>query len=386
MHNTKYFEANRHATWLELFFDLIFVVAIGDVTHILSHTHEGHLDPLQFWKFVLIFMPLWWIWASHTIYANRFDADDRKHRLATLFIMFLLIIISGLIGQRFLTSFDAIVVCYVGSKYIIALMYFVSKYRHKESAVLATTVGGVILAGATISLASLLFPAPQQFVVFYLGILFDLATFIFFLPRRLQVIPVHTEHLIERVGLLTIIILGESVISLSTGLANISWTVERLITAATGFVMISSIWWVHFDSFHLLTEQKLTTGHSVLYSHFFVFIGLSILASLIRHAILDDMVVSNFRVLTVIGAVCFFMGKQYAYFMERPELRSQLVVNTSVVFVLTGFAVLLPTPGYILLGLTATVICYAFLSLRYLNVASGRHGPSRNRVTTGDRL
>jgi hypothetical protein len=79
------------------------------------------------------------------------------------------------------------------------------------------------------------------------------------------------------VGLLTIIILGESVSSLSTGLANISWTGEKLLAAATGFVMVSSIWWVYFDSFHLLTKQKLTTGHSVLYSHFFVFIGLSIL-------------------------------------------------------------------------------------------------------------
>jgi low temperature requirement protein LtrA len=49
MHNTKYFEPNRRATWLELFFDLIFVVAIGDVTHILNHTHEGHLAPLRFW-------------------------------------------------------------------------------------------------------------------------------------------------------------------------------------------------------------------------------------------------------------------------------------------------------------------------------------------------
>jgi hypothetical protein len=38
MHNTKYFETNRHATWLECFFDLIFVVTIDDVTHILSHT------------------------------------------------------------------------------------------------------------------------------------------------------------------------------------------------------------------------------------------------------------------------------------------------------------------------------------------------------------
>jgi len=384
MHNTKYFEPNRRATWLELFFDLIFVVAIGDVTHILSHTHDGHLDPLQFWQYVLIFIPLWWIWASHTMYANRFDADDRKHRVATLFIMFLLIIISGLIDRRFLASFEAIVVCYVGSKYIIAMMYFVSKYRHKKSEGLTTAVGWVIVAGTTISLASILFPAPQRYVVFYLGILFDLVVFIFFLPRRLQGIPAHTEHLIERVGLLTLIMLGESVISLSTGLANISWSVERLMTAATGFVTISSIWWVYFDSFHLLSKQKLATGHSVLYSHFFVFIGLSILASMIRHAILDDIVVSDFRVLSVIGAVCFFIGKQYGYFMERPELRRQLVVNTLIVFVLIGFALLLPRTSYILLGLTAAVICYAFLSLRYLNVPPQRHDRPRDSAITGD--
>jgi low temperature requirement protein LtrA len=157
-----------------------------------------------------------------------------------------------------------------------------------------------------------------------------------------------------------------------------------MLTAATGFVMISSIWWVYFDSFHLLTKQKLTTGHSVLYSHFFVFIGLSILASLIRHAILDDMVVSDYRVLSVIGAVCFFIGKQYGYFMERPELRPQLVVNTVVVFVLGGFALLLPGTGYILLGLTAAVICYAFLSLKYLNVPPERHGHRRASAVTGD--
>lgn len=380
----KYFDLNRHATWLELFFDLIYVVTIGDVTHILSHTHEGHLEPLQFGKFVLIFIPLWWTWVSHTMYANRFDTDDRKHRLATLFIMFMLIIISGLIGERFLASFEAIILCYVSSKYIIAIMYFMSKHRHQETAELTTAVGWVIVAGATISLASILFPAPTRYVVFYLGILFDLVAFVFFLQRPLQVVPVHTEHLIERVGLLTIIILGESVSSLSAGLANISWTIERLLTAATGFVMISGIWWVYFNSFHLLTEKKLTTGHSVLYSHFFVFIGLSILASLIRHAILDDMVIADFRVLSVIGAVCFFIGKQYGYFMECPELRPRLVANTLVVFVLTGFALLLPRTNYILLGLTATVICYAFLSLRYLNVSRERHDPPRNSAITAD--
>jgi low temperature requirement protein LtrA len=220
--------------------------------------------------------------------------------------------------------------------------------------------------------------------VLYLGILVDLVAFVCFLPRRLQGIPVHTEHLIERVGLLTLILLGESVISLSAGLANISWTLERLVTAVTGFVTISSIWWVYFDSFHLLSKQKLATGHSVLYSHLFVFIGLSILASLIRHAILDDMHVSDFRILSAIGTVCFFIGKQYAYFMERPELRRQLVVNTSVVFVLTGFALLSPRTSYILLGLTATVICYAFLSLKYLTVPRGRGDRPRNSAIRVD--
>jgi low temperature requirement protein LtrA len=381
MHNTKYFEPNRRATWLELFFDLIFVVAIGDVTHILNHTHEGHLDPLRFWQYVLTFIPLWWIWVSHTMYANRFDADDRKHRLATLLIMFLMIIISGLIDQRFVASFDVVVLCYAGSKYIIAMMYFVSQQRHRESVQLTTAVGWVTVAGASISLAAVLFPAPQRYGVLYLGILFDLLAFICFLPRRLQSIPVHTEHLIERVGLLTLILLGESVISLSAGLANISWTAERLMSAATGFVTISSIWWVYFDSFHLLSKQKLATGHSVLYSHLFVFIGLSILASLIRHAILDDMLIADFRVLAVIGTVCFFLGKQYAYFMERPELRRQLIINTLVVFGLTGFALLLPTTAYILLGLTAAVISYAFLSLKYLNIPRRhRHHPRNSPV------
>jgi low temperature requirement protein LtrA len=372
MYNTKYFDPHRHATWLELFYDLIFVVTIRDVTHILSHTHDGHLDVLQFWKFVLIFVPLWWIWASHTMYANRFDADDRQHRLATLVIMFLLIVVSGLIGERFVAGFGAIVVCYASAKYVIAAMYFASRQRHQESAALAGVVGRVVMGGATLSLASVLFPPPWRYAVFYAGILFDLLAFVFFLPRHLQAIPVHTDHLVERVGLLTIIILGESVFSLSAGLANISWTAQRMATAATGFVMVSAIWWVYFDSFHLLTERKLTTGHSVLYSHLLVFVGLSVLASLIRHAVLGDMVESDFRILAAVGAVCFFIGKQYGYFMERPELRQRLVVNTLIVFALFGLAMQLPGTSYILLGMTVAMVCYAFLSLRYLKAPPAR--------------
>jgi hypothetical protein len=70
--------------------------------------------------------------------------------------------------------------------------------------------------------------------------------------------------------------------------------------------------------------------------------------------------------------------------MERPELRPQLVVNTLVVFVLAGFSLLLPRTSYILLGLTATVICYAVLSLRYLTIPHGRQDHPRNSAIMGD--
>src|SRR6478672_3027265 len=98
MKDLKYFDPDRRATWLELFFDLIIVVALHDAGEILSETHNGHFAPQQFLHFVLVFLPLWWIWAGHTIYANRFDTDSRPHRLSTLLIMFLLIVISAQIS------------------------------------------------------------------------------------------------------------------------------------------------------------------------------------------------------------------------------------------------------------------------------------------------
>ena len=84
-----YLDEGRHARWLELFFDLIFVVALGKLTHLLAHTHHGHLVPGTWSNFILTFIPMWWIWVGHTAYSNRFDADTRPHRVATLLLMLL---------------------------------------------------------------------------------------------------------------------------------------------------------------------------------------------------------------------------------------------------------------------------------------------------------
>jgi len=372
MQDLKYFDTHRRATWLELFFDLIFVVAVGDAVEILTETHGGHIGPQQFLHFVLVFLPLWWIWVGHTIYANRFDTDSRQHRLSTLLIMFLLIVISA--GARDHHDYAWAVACYCGARLIIAAMYFVSRRKHHDGGGFATQVGTVFTIGAAISLSSILLAPPWSYGVFYAGIVFDMAALVL-LKRRLHVVPAHTSHLVERVGCLTIIMLGESVISISAALAHIAWNQSNAIAAVSGFVMVSAIWWIYYDSFHLLEHRKLTTGHSIVYSHFFLFVGLAMLASLIRHAILGDLDPNNFRQLAAAGTVLFFLGKQYGYYMEVPELRPYLRSNTAAVFALTALVLILPLGlQAMLVGITATMICYVLLNLRYRHLA--RAGPA----------
>src|ERR1043166_7781650 len=126
MKELRYFDPHRRATWLELFFDLSIVVARGDAGHILSETHDGRIAPQQFLHFVLVFLPLWWIWEGHTIYANRFDTDSRPHRLSTLLIMFLLIVISAQISAGAQGHYALAVACYCAARLVVAVMYFVS--------------------------------------------------------------------------------------------------------------------------------------------------------------------------------------------------------------------------------------------------------------------
>ena len=365
MKSLKYYEKNRHATWLELFFDLIFVVAIGKVTHILGHVHHGHFEPEQVWTFLLLFVPLWWIWSSHTIYANRFDTDSNPHRLATLFMMLLLIVLSALIEKIPEVNYPLVMACYFGIRVIISILYISSRRKHDDRGKFSARLGFALLVSAVISLSSILFDPPMRYLVAYLGIFLDILLPVI-VGSNLKPLPAHTEHLVERLGLLTLILLGESVISLSAGLSNIEWDRYTVMTAITGFIMVCSIWWIYFESFYLLSNKESSmSGHSLIYSHLFLFMGLALLANLIRHAILNDIAIRDFQIMSIIGMALFFLGKQYGYFVAVPKIRKYIIQNTLIVLSLGGLVIFLPRVQYILVGLTATMICYVLLNFRY---------------------
>jgi len=73
-------DRESHASWVELFFDLVFVVVIA----VLSGNLRHHLSAVGFWQFVALFVPCWWAWVLFTFYADRYDTDDVIHRLLML--------------------------------------------------------------------------------------------------------------------------------------------------------------------------------------------------------------------------------------------------------------------------------------------------------------
>lgn len=362
----KYHQEHRHATWLELFFDLVFVAAISVLTHGLGHLHHGHLDSGALAIFPLAFVPVWWIWASHTLFANRFDTDSKGHRISTLVIMFLMAAMAASLGNDLSQNFGRLIFFYAVIRFCLASLYLnVASRLGDENAGFARAMGRIGLFGAAVAAVSLLIPGPLRIALFVAGLIIDMAAAPV-LSRRERVLPVHRSHLVERVGLLSIILLGESVISLVAGLQGIEWNLHNLLATSSGFLLIGAIWWIYFDSFDVLERTKrLAHGFVLLYSNVLFCLGLAILATLIRHAILDEILMPDFRLLAISGMTLFYLGKQITYFQVLPIYRPNILINSTVCIAITVSSTFLGRPEHSLVGMTLGMFFYVYSNLRW---------------------
>jgi len=364
MINSLYQSKGRHATWLELFFDLVFVAVIGVVTHDLAHTHDGHIGAEQLIRFPLVFIPVWWIWMTHTLYANRFDKDNREHRLVSLVIMAIMVVWSTFVESSLGENFFYFATLYCVVRLILALLYWTAHKQNSSELAFAKGLSVAIAVGALVSLASVLLEGYLKFVVFYLGIAIDVLLQ-FRLRDKLHNKPIDRDHFVERIGLLAIIILGESVIAMVATLSHEHWNMFDVISASTGFLLIGMIWWIYFDSFPALERAaKLTTGNVLIYTHLLLCMGLLILANMIRHTILGDLDRSTFGLLAITGLVFFYLGKQIPYWYAFPPWRKAIISNTLICVSITVASTFLPKIEYSLIGMTFGMLVYVYLTFK----------------------
>ena len=80
----------RHATWLEQFFDLVFVLSMAELAHLL----HGHPSWSGLISFAVLFIPVWWLWIDFSYYADQFDVDEGIYRLIYFGIMFGIVVLA----------------------------------------------------------------------------------------------------------------------------------------------------------------------------------------------------------------------------------------------------------------------------------------------------
>jgi low temperature requirement protein LtrA len=270
-------EEHRAATPLELFFDLVIVVAIAVAASSLHHgiADDHIIDAIL--GYILTFFAIWWAWMSFTWFAAGYDTDDVPYRIAIFVQMAGAIVMAAGIGR----AFDAADWSLVLVGYIIMRISLVFQWlraarddRPHRRQNIRWAVGIAVMQVLWV-LAFFVVPSdlfPVAFLVLVVGELSVPVIATRDLPTRW-----HADHIAERYGLLTIIVLGESVLAGALAFGSIAAQdfsdLELLFLATGALLLVFAMWWLYFErpSDDLLTSRGRAFEWG--YGHYFIWIA-----------------------------------------------------------------------------------------------------------------
>ena len=236
-------DEERSATWLELFYDLVFVVAVANLGHrlLVETTWE------TVFGYVGLFIPLWWAWASYTFYADRYDTNDLGQRVLAVIQMIAIAIMAVRISGDKGDSTRAFAVANVMAWLPLIGMYIRAR-RHVEGTrdLVTGYIRGFSIATAIWAISIFVEP-PLRYILWAIGQIISMYTPYYY--RKIQAkVPLDASHLPERFGLFTILVLGESIAATVAGLAHEGWETSPTFVAILGVIIASSLWWLYFDN------------------------------------------------------------------------------------------------------------------------------------------
>ncbi|MFE5338676.1 low temperature requirement protein A [Isoptericola sp. NPDC056578] len=270
-------EPGRTASTLELFFDLVFVVAVSVASVQLHHAlTEGHVGS-GLASYGMVFFAIWWAWMNFTWFATSFDTDDWLYRVLTIVQMSGVLVLAAGIESVF-TERDFTVVI---AGYVVMRAAMIAQWL-RASGTAGPTRGATRAYAAGIAvvqvcwLALLALPESVQGVAWVVLAAAELAVPVAAETRGRT--PWHPHHITERYGLFTLILLGESLLASSNAIIEALHDEQDLASlvsvAVLTVVVTAALWWVYFWPPHhraLGHEGRLSRSLRYGYAHYFVF-------------------------------------------------------------------------------------------------------------------
>ncbi len=237
-------EDERRVSWLELFFDLVFVVIVSQLAHILAQ----HVSWDGLATYSLLFVAAWWTWIGGTFYNERFETHDISYRL---FVFLQILAVAGMavfahdgtgkLSEEFALS-------YIAARVLIVILWARGGWHNP----LFRPVSNRYVAGFVVSIVlwslSILVSPPLRFALWAVGLTFDLVTPMTTLHLQSRLPRSRHSKLPERFGLFVIIVLGEAMVGVISGLAaQDALTLTSVLTGAFGLALVFGLWWIYFD-------------------------------------------------------------------------------------------------------------------------------------------
>jgi low temperature requirement protein LtrA len=367
----------ERVTPLELFFDLVFVLAITQCTALMSQ----HPTWTGLGQGVLVLGVLWWSWVGYAWLTSVVDPEEGAVRFVIFASMaaFLIVAITvpeafGGLALQFALAYGVVRYAQIGL-FLLASRDDAALRRSIVGLAVSTTAGVGLLIGASF------LDGLAQSGVWVLALALDMAGPFFFGSQGWKLVP---GHFAERHGLIIIIALGESIVAIGAG-AHAHLTLGIATAAVLGIALSAALWWMYFDVVALVSARRLINAEegqernelardSYSYLHFPMVAGI-VLVALGLKTTLGDVggeldTVPAFALLG--GVSAYLLGLVGFRFRHVHTINRQRLALAILMFALLPVAVRVPA-----LAIVAIVVAVLSAVIAYETIG---YGEGRDRI------
>jgi low temperature requirement protein LtrA len=288
----------QRATTLELFYDLVFVFAITQVSHLL-------LDDLT-WsgagRALLALLVVWWAWNYTTWVTNELDPDSIVVRLGLIGLMLASLLMAVAIPEAFgrhgLLFAGSYVAIQVGRH---AFLTFVAAERGTIERERAGRILTWFVAAGALWIAGALVDGSERTALWLLALAIDYSAplVLYWVPRRPRLgsatWDVETAHFAERFQLFMIIALGESIVITGATTAELELGTARVAAFAVAFLSTAALWWLYFNYVARIAQRQLELApdRTRLARDAYTYLHVVLVAGVILAAVGDELVIAH---------------------------------------------------------------------------------------------
>lgn len=237
---------DRTVSFLELFYDLVYVVVIARA----AHTLAVDISWRKFGEFVLVFGLIWIAWLNGTLYYELHGREDGRTRVFVFMQMLLLALLAVFTAEAAADTGPQFAIVYVLYLAVVSWLWYTVRLQDSEEYM---TVTGRYLIGMVVTMALITVSAfvPTEVRLWiWASVLFlwvGSSLVVFSRDSAMDSGVTVTDSMVERFGLFVIIVLGEVVVGVVEGLSETDHTFESIATGLIGLSVGFAYWWTYFD-------------------------------------------------------------------------------------------------------------------------------------------